>query len=153
MSSNVSKHELLRLSDAATPGQLTVTYENDTTANGEGFYEWWAVGSAKFDSEADAIFYASAVNYIRSSPFREATAPAAASPNTKDAQRWRALIGCQRIRVLGSAGIETPKEDNYAHLGLELWTLHPTNDDHKLGADWLTRFADIAVATIADKEI
>ncbi len=68
-----------------------------------------------------------------------------------DAERWRALMRCARIRTLGSAGMANPKDNHYQHLGLELTSLYPTETDEaakKLdeerasSADILTDFAD-----------
>lgn len=42
--------------------------------------------------------------------------------DAEDAARWRALIGCARLRIMGSAGSAT---DEYQHVGLEVWTQHP----------------------------
>ncbi len=75
-----------------------------------------------------------------------------------DAARWRALIGSGRIRALGSAGLFADtvhtKHDDYAHLGLELWTTHADSPppkmrtmiakEHETGVLWLTAYVDIA---------
>lgn len=49
--------------------------------------------------------------------------------------------------------------DNYAHMGLEIWTtyardfsvpmLERMDRETALGRDWLTKYADVAVAAIA----
>lgn len=42
------------------------------------------------------------------------------------------LLNCQRIRVLGTAREgEKGKEGKIRHIGLELWTEYPENDDSK----------------------
>ena len=78
------------------------------------------------------------------------------SDNTlKDAQRWQALIGCGRIRPLGSAGLHRIGPIQlYGHLGVELWTVFDMDDcsdpkvaentkaSHETGKQWLTRFVD-----------
>lgn len=86
---------------------------------------------------------------------------AQAVPDTagKDAERWRALIGSARIRPLGCAGIKEREARNYAHLGLELWTVFgdSLNDEQRerlakenaLGREWLTAYADIAAISAA----
>jgi hypothetical protein len=66
----------------------------------------------------------------------------------EDAERWRAIIGCARIRTLGSAGIVTPNEHGYAHIGVELWT-HYTASSNPEAIEWLTKFADISKAALA----
>lgn len=80
--------------------------------------------------------------------YGQACATAKLAEVEADAARWRALIGCARIRPLGSAGIVKPNENGYAHLGLELWTDHhgydKTKPEHQRGVEWLTKFADIA---------
>lgn len=62
-----------------------------------------------------------------------------------DALRWLAVIGCARVRALGSAGLEKEYTDGYAHIGLELWTHHEA-ESSDISIDWLSRFADKAVA-------
>ncbi len=71
----------------------------------------------------------------------------------RDARRWRAFRGSARIRVLGSAGLTSDSQaakDNpgYAHIGLEIWTIYPGDHtkENALGQEWLTKYADIAVA-------
>lgn len=65
----------------------------------------------------------------------------------KDATRWRGLIASQRIRPLGCAGLgDDTENDLYAHLGLEIWTIHPGEHDNRIGIDWLTKYADKAAS-------
>lgn len=61
-----------------------------------------------------------------------------------DAARWRAVLGCARLRVLGSAGI-VQERGNYAHLGLEMWTQHEAGNEGP-AVEWLTKFADKCIA-------
>lgn len=61
-----------------------------------------------------------------------------------DAERWRSIIGCARITAMGSAGLETPNPNGYAHLTVNLWTLHPAPSE-AFAVEWLRNFADIAV--------
>ena len=48
----------------------------------------------------------------------------------EDAERWRALIASQRIRVMGSAGLyrdgdrHKKRSGGRMHLGVELWNVH-----------------------------
>ena len=73
-----------------------------------------------------------------------------------DAARWRAFIGSQRIKPQGSAGLNSPQRNNYAHMGLEIWTtydrdypqtlLDEMDADNATGRDLLTKYADIAIA-------
>lgn len=62
------------------------------------------------------------------------------------ADKWQALMSCNRIRVLGTAGLDD--DGDYAHIGLELWTTYPMAplpdgydiEDRRL----LTKFAERA---------
>lgn len=77
----------------------------------------------------------------------------------KDANRWRAFVGSARIKPQGSAGLGEPQPDHYAHMGLEIWTTFDRDCSQKLldqvdastalGREWLTKYADIAVAAMA----
>jgi hypothetical protein len=80
----------------------------------------------------------------------------AAVEEVRDAARWRALIGSSRIRPLGSAGLNEPMPNDYAHMGLEIWTTGDWSDcspelakrlayEQKVGVEWLTKYADIAI--------
>ncbi len=62
---------------------------------------------------------------------------------TEDAERWRAIIGCARVRVLGSAGVVEPKPEGYAHIGVELWTHYPAGSE-PMAVEHMTKFADLA---------
>ncbi len=47
----------------------------------------------------------------------------------RDANRWRALMSSERIRVMGYAGFKDgkPRTDNsYLHIGVEFWNKHPS---------------------------
>lgn len=67
-----------------------------------------------------------------------------------DAERWRALLNCRRIRILGHAGFGEDKSV-YRHMGLEIWTKHPAETIGN-AKELLTEFADIALLTAAAKE-
>jgi len=54
----------------------------------------------------------------------------------EDASRWRALVTCERIRILGTGGLGT----EHQHIGLELWDKYP--GEHPDGAEILTKFVD-----------
>lgn len=74
----------------------------------------------------------------------------------QDALRWRAVIGCARLRALGSSGLTSDNDfygnphGNNAHIGLELWTMHDAGTE-ELGVRWFTKFADKAVAVMLEK--
>jgi hypothetical protein len=74
-----------------------------------------------------------------------------AKGNAADAARWRALVGCARVKVLGHAGLTlgskfAPFEHPYAHIGLEIWTMHDApREDSDYARQVLTTFADKAV--------
>lgn len=90
------------------------------------------------------------------------TAPASAQDDAKDAARWRAFVGCARIRPLGSAGLEQPEPNHYAHMGLEIWTrygrdysaplLKEMDDQNERARRWLVMFADVAIAASQQQE-
>jgi isochorismate hydrolase len=61
----------------------------------------------------------------------------------EDAERWRALINCARIRIVGSAGIVVKNPDGYAHLAIEIWTKHLAKSEPD-AVKILTEFADMA---------
>lgn len=54
----------------------------------------------------------------------------------EDAERWRALVSCDRIRILGTGGLG---KDNQ-HIGLEVWDKYPGT--HPDGSVDLTKFVD-----------
>ena len=76
---------------------------------------------------------------------------------------WRALLASAYIRPLGSAGIEQDtSHPNYAHLGLELWTIYPCLSDtekvnkekeNKLGQQWLTKYAEKAMLAQREEKL
>jgi len=76
-----------------------------------------------------------------------------AAPDAKDAARWRALLNCQRIRVLGWAGIamdgKTLTRDGYVHVGFEFTTHHDAPSD-PLATTLLTTLADTAMALLTN---
>ena len=74
--------------------------------------------------------------------------------NTLDASRWRALLASARIRMMGSAGIDNPRPDGYAHFGMEIWTIHGDVPEgyNELGKRWLRGYADIMREVLAKKE-
>jgi hypothetical protein len=63
----------------------------------------------------------------------------------RDAKRWRALIGCARIRVMGSAGLHDP-QSNYAHIGVEFWTHHAAQTNPE-AIETLLKFVERASVT------
>ena len=73
-----------------------------------------------------------------------------------EAARWRAVIGSAYLRPLGNAGLCSPMPNNYAHIGLEMWTTSPfAGEDHSeenaRAALWLTQYADVARAAQAEQ--
>lgn len=63
----------------------------------------------------------------------------------RDAARWRALIGCARIRVMGSAGLHDP-QSNYAHIGVEFWTHHKAQSNPR-DIETILKFVERASVT------
>ncbi len=92
-------------------------------------------------------------------PYYAAPQASEAVRDAEDAERWRAFIGCARIRPLGSAGLEQPDPNNYAHMGLEIWTVYGRDYSPELlkkmdaeserGRRWLVMFADVARAALS----
>jgi hypothetical protein len=76
-----------------------------------------------------------------------------------DAARWRALLGSARIRPMGSAGLERPEPNGYAHMGMEIWTTYGKpgefdfSESNALGIKWLTTYADIARAEQSENAV
>lgn len=69
-----------------------------------------------------------------------------APDDARDAARWRALVGCARVRVLGSAGLSKPSPTGYAHIGVEFWTHHEAPTD-PAAIQALTAFVERATST------
>lgn len=69
----------------------------------------------------------------------------------EDAERWRALISCARVRVVDSTGLTSDVNSygrpygDYAHISINLWTEHACKSD-EWDVEHLTKFADKAVA-------
>jgi hypothetical protein len=73
------------------------------------------------------------------------------------ANRWDALLGCKRMRVVGHAGFK-PQEDpernkphlaGHRHIGVDFWTHHDADDGEKEYAqEMITRFADQVMANL-----
>jgi hypothetical protein len=65
---------------------------------------------------------------------------------TRDAARWRALLDCDRIRILGTGMLDT----RTPHFGAEFWVTHPLGHnrsaENERGREVLTTFADAAIA-------
>lgn len=61
----------------------------------------------------------------------------------RNAERWRALVGCARVRILGSAGIRPANPSGHAHIAAEFWTHHDIAT-HPLAIEDLVAFADRA---------
>lgn len=67
----------------------------------------------------------------------------------EDAERWRALMGSGRIRILGTSGFEGGL-GNYRHMGLEIWTEYAGSGfDNAPGRESLIRYADTMRAVLA----
>lgn len=63
----------------------------------------------------------------------------------RDAERWRALLGCARVRVMGCAGLHDP-QSNYAHIGVEFWTHHPAQSNPE-AIETILKFVERAALT------
>ena len=64
----------------------------------------------------------------------------------QDAAKWRALRDCPRITVMGTAGVESPKDNHYAHIAVNFWTVHDAQ-----GSLWELEAFDkfVAIAQLA----
>ncbi|MGP1125030.1 hypothetical protein [Serratia sp. CY56464] len=84
------------------------------------------------------------------------TPPAPAVPDDvrRDAERWRAMLGSARIRILGIAGFDAPVppggDPDYRHFGMEIWTHYPgwMAEKNEYGIDTLTQYADACRAAM-----
>lgn len=103
-----------------------------------------------------ADIHAATMELIKSG-FRLYTAPPApAVPDDvqRDADRWRAMLGSARIRILGADGFGAtglPGSDpDYRHFGMEIWTHYPgwLTEKNEYGIDILTKYADICRAAM-----
>ncbi|MBN5414792.1 DUF551 domain-containing protein [Serratia marcescens] len=80
--------------------------------------------------------------------------PAVPDDVQRDADRWRAMLGSARIRILGAAGFGAtglPGGDpDYRHFGMEIWTHYPgwLTEKNEYGIDILTKYADICRAAM-----
>lgn len=65
------------------------------------------------------------------------------APDHGDAERWRALIGCRRVRLLGYArGGPKGHDGPIRHIGFEFTTDGPWPDGYDHGVAMLIEFAD-----------
>lgn len=116
-------------------------------------------GQIMFTSAAGLDALEVQLRELRKEHWPETMAAAPAAGDALDAARWRAFIGCARIRPLGSSGLEQPDPNNYAHMGLEIWTVYGRDYSPELlkrmdaenerGRRWLVMFADVARAALA----
>lgn len=73
-----------------------------------------------------------------------------------NAQRWEAVISTGRVRVIGSAGVRDKLDpdgkpyNNYAHIGLELWTKHRSDATFPSAISDFEGYANVAVAARHD---
>lgn len=74
-----------------------------------------------------------------------------ANQNAIDGSRFRALLSCPRIRIVGSAGFKKDNPDTYRHLGLEFWSHYGTNDiTVPMARHMLTELADHMIQINSD---
>lgn len=99
----------------------------------------------------DAIAIDEAADHIATlTAERDALAQRCAAAE-RDAGRWQAVIGSARVRVLGSAGLNSELDpygkpwNGYAHIGVELWTKHEGGHEPPHAVEWLTKYADAAI--------
>ena len=74
-------------------------------------------------------------------------APEPAGNDAEDAAKWRALMSCERIRMMGCAGLHpdsTGYPPDYIHIGMEFWTRHSGAGDASdvEGREWFAKFIE-----------
>lgn len=86
------------------------------------------------------------IAFLQASAFAPPPAPEPehGGEDARDAARWRALLACDRIRVLGWAERGTP----HMHLGLELWVTHPPFTENVGGGEGAQLLTDLADAAL-----
>lgn len=81
-------------------------------------------------------------------------APAVPDDVQRDSDRWRAMLGSARIRILGTAGFDATAFPGGApdcrHFGMEIWTHYPgwMTEKNEYGIDTLTKYADACRAAM-----
>lgn len=145
----------------AAPGS-TSSAPGDAQDERQAFEAWSKRANQGYDltpnvSGRMATYESNTTEHAYRGFFHGMNAPAAG--DALDAARWRAFIGCARIRPLGSAGLEQPDPNNYAHMGLEIWTVYgrdyspelltKMDAENERGRRWLVMFADVARAALA----
>ncbi|ENR6204284.1 hypothetical protein ACEWN4_000159 [Serratia marcescens] len=86
--------------------------------------------------------------------FTAPPAPAVPDDVQRDAERWRAMLGSARIRILGSAGFDATAlpggDPDYRHFGMEIWTHYPgwLTEKNEYGIDILNKYADACRAAM-----
>jgi hypothetical protein len=118
----------------------------------KGFSDGWTECSSKESHDGCIALGAYDSRILYTAP--EVAQPAAQG-DARDADRWRALLNSPRIRMLGSAGLNRPEPNNYAHFGMEIWSrygrdykpelLEEMDRGNALGKEWLIKYADIAI--------
>lgn len=83
-------------------------------------------------------------DFARGLERESATLRAQLEASERDAAKWRGVIGCARITAIGSAGLEKPNDNGYAHLTINLWT-NGEREKYPYPREWLSKFADLAV--------
>lgn len=65
------------------------------------------------------------------------------------AKRWRALISCERLRLLGRAGFDNDDKSGYRHFGMEFWTKWDGSTfDNSREIDTLEKYTDCLIERI-----
>lgn len=76
-----------------------------------------------------------------------------------DAQRWRAFLASGYLRHIGSAGLVKDRGTNYAHIGMEIWTIFGEDEkdprvieSNKKMQELLTKYADKMIRVLEERD-
>ena len=71
----------------------------------------------------------------------------------KPASRWKALVACERLRLLGRAGFDDNDKSGYRHFGMEFWTEWGGSIfDNSLEIETLEKYADCLIESEVSDE-
>lgn len=123
----------------------------------------WADGPEK--AEAFVKGYNTALDHYRNALLGLVATRTAEGADKRDAERWRAFINSPRIRIIGSAGLNGDTDPNgnphgnYAHFGMEIWSVFGRNysaallkdldDGNVSGRALLVKYANKCIAAQA----
>jgi hypothetical protein len=74
-------------------------------------------GDIVLQLDRDSFFATSAENYLSDAQAALSTIEPELEAMREDAEKWRTLLSCERIRIMG-------RTMDYKHIGIEFWTKH-----------------------------